>query len=459
MNSFDKKPPQVPGLPLIGNVFEYLKSPLDFYFDIKKKYGDIARYKIAHLEEVVIFHPRDIKRVLSDNADNYDKSSAYRYLREVLGNGMLTADYNDWEWRRKLAAPAFTKQMLHDYGVQMVSIIDNYADRWSEKFVAGQEFSLYREMNQLALEIAGVTMFGSRLIRYSEALSEDLTGIMILLEKRITSLSLPLWIPTSLNRRYKKTLKSLHNTISKILDEGSRAFEAGEKPPVLIRMLIEQSRKKPAGWNMIDEAITYLVAGHETTGSALAWAFYLVLTHPEVQERLDGELNRVPGNRPVTMDDLNHLVYTEQVVRETLRLYPSIWTFGRRTINEDVLGGCRIEAGTDLAIVPFVTHRNPDYWPDSEKFDPDRFAPGKEIDKYQYFPFSAGPRNCIGHRFAMQEMVLVLATFMRRFRLKLREGFVAYPEFMVAMRPSGGMPVSILSENKFLSKIRAHGVV
>jgi len=437
--------PKVRGLPLIGSVFQYIKNPLDFYVQIEKEYGTIARYDIAHLTEWVIYDPVDIKRVLFDNADNYDKSSGYDYLKEFLGVGILTADQNDWSWRRKLAAPSFTVQSLKSYGSIMSRVIEDYADRWERELAVGQVFSLYREMNRLALEIAGVTMFGSRLLHHSEELSSNLYEILLLLEKRIFTLPLPLWIPAPHNLRYRKVKNGLRSNVSAILDDAQELHDRGEELPLLVRNLLEhkQNGGMRKHWSMLDEAITFLLAGHETTGSALAWAFYLIFTHPDVEARLREEIDTVLAGRTASVNDIPKLIYTAQIAMETLRLYPSIWTFGRRNIEEDELAGYRIPPGTDLAIVPYVTHRNPLYWERPEQFDPDRFAPGNEIDKFHYYPFATGPRNCIGHKFAMQEMVLVLATFVQRFRLKVKEGFVAVPEVLIVMRPGSGMPMSI----------------
>jgi cytochrome P450 len=450
--SKNNKPPKVQGLPILGNLFDYIRDPLKFHQRMEDKYENIARFSIANIEIYYTFNPEDIKHILVDNAQNYNKSSAYKHLRGVLGSGVLTVDQKDWGKRRRIATPSFTKPMLDSYSAEMCKIIQESAIKLNKQYAINEEFSLFQEMNSIALQNAGVTMFGAKLKDHGKALSDNLSLIMLLLEKKISSITLPPWIPTPFNKKFHKTKAFLRDEIESIVNDARKKYESGEKIPSLIQSLIEvdKNAKDINDWGILDEALTYLVAGHETTGSALTWAFYLISKDPVVEHKLSEEIRKVLQGKPVTANDISKLVYTRQVAQETLRLYPSVWTFGRSNIKEDVLSGYKIPPNTDIGIAPYLMHRNPKYWNEPNKFDPERFSPENEklISKYHYFPFAAGPRNCIGHTFAMNEMILVLATFTQFFQFRIKKGFVPVPEILVAMRPGGGMPMVIRKKHK-----------
>jgi cytochrome P450 len=192
-----------------------------------------------------------------------------------------------------------------------------------------------------------------------------------------------------------------------------------------------------------DEVMTLLFAGHETTSNLLAWTWYLLASHPEVEQRLRAELDEVLGGRLPTVEDLANLPYGYRVLEETLRLYPPAWSLARKALVDDDIGGYVLPASTIILMSPYVTHRHPAFWEEPERFDPDRFTPERVAvrSRYAYFPFGGGPRQCIGNTFALMEAHLILATVAQRYRLRLVPDHPVEPQALLTLRPRDGLPM------------------
>jgi cytochrome P450 len=193
-----------------------------------------------------------------------------------------------------------------------------------------------------------------------------------------------------------------------------------------------------------DEVMTIFLAGHETTANALSWALYLLSTNPDAEAKFHAELQEVLGNRVPTFEDARNLPYTMAVINESMRLYPPAWVLGRTALADDEIDGFRIRKGDNIMIVPYLVHRNSEYWEDAEAFKPERFATDEKIDKFQFFPFGGGPRFCIGNNFAILEMQLVLAMIGQRFKLRLEKEQVIEPEPLITLRPRHGIQMKIV---------------
>ncbi|MFP2924124.1 cytochrome P450, partial [Pyxidicoccus sp. 3LG] len=256
---------------------------------------------------------------------------------------------------------------------------------------------------------------------------------------------LPRSLPLPSHRRFDKDVATLDRVVRAIIERRRR--EGGEHQD-LLQMLME-ARDEDTGERMSDtqlrdEVMTLLLAGHETTASALAWTVGLLSRNPEVRRNLEAELARELAGRRPTVEDLPKLALTRRVVDESLRLYPPAWIFSRAAIQEDTVSGFRIPRGSYVLVVPWVTHRHPRLWADPEKFDPDRFLPERERERprFTYFPFGGGPRQCIGNQFAQMELVLVLATLLQRVRLDLAPGHEFHPAPAITLRPRPGVWVT-----------------
>ena len=246
-------------------------------------------------------------------------------------------------------------------------------------------------------------------------------------------------IPTPRNLRFRRAMRTLDAAVYAMIAGRRQAGSGGED---LFAMLL-QARDEATGEQMDDrqvrdEVITLLIAGHETVASALTWTWYLLALHPDVRGRMVAELQAVPGDRAITVNDLPRLELTARIFNEALRLYPPAWLITRKAIEADAVMGYAIPAGALVILSPYTLHRHPAFWPDPEIFDPERFSPEAEAQRprYAYIPFGGGPRQCIGNNFALIEGQLILATVARRFSLELPPGNPVVVEPLVTLRPA-----------------------
>ncbi|MCB0112199.1 MAG: cytochrome P450, partial [Caldilineaceae bacterium] len=305
---------------------------------------------------------------------------------------------------------------------------------------------------KLTLRVVGKALFSVDLLGAARELGDAFTEVSAYTNYRMqTPFPPPLWVPTTRNRRFKKALAALDRTIYALLDQRRQAHAAGQTDAAgdLLDMLMA-ARDQETGKGMSDqelrnEVALLMFAGHDTTATALTWAFYLLSQNPEAEAKLHAELARELAGRTPTMADLPRLSYTKMVIEETLRLYPPAWGVGRQSVDADLVGGYAIPPNASLTLPFYVLHRDPRWWEDPERFDPDRFTPERSArrHKFAYLPFGAGPRQCIGNNFAMMEAQLVLATVAQRYRLKLVPGHRVEPNPIFVLRTSDGLPMFI----------------
>jgi enediyne biosynthesis protein E7 len=387
---------------------------------------------------VVLRHPKAIQHVLQDNHANYIKGIFYDDLRVLLGEGLLTSEGSEWLRQRRLAQPAFQAAALEIYHPVMVETIASFLDSWKARATPGAEVEVFREMARLTLRIVARTLFvidlGKREDRTLDAISEVLP---------FDPMSRgPFWgrvyryLPLFGKVRARLALTTLERTLSWLLANCSGSS--------LMSSLIKASTEAGEGVGgprIRGEAATMLLAGHETTAVALTWALYLLCRHPEIQQKVRAEIAEVLGDRSPTPSDMPRLLYTGMVIEETLRLYPPIGSFGRQAVRDDAIADYPIPAQTKIRIRPIDTHRDPELWPEPERFDPERFATAQSGSRPRcaFIPFGAGPRACIAASFAMMEMKLVLAMMLRAARFTLAPGRRVALMNRVTLRPRYGL--------------------
>jgi len=259
--------------------------------------------------------------------------------------------------------------------------------------------------------------------------------------------AVPPWVPTPSQVRFRRARRHLQRMVDELVAERNRTGTDG-RGDVLSRLIVSASAEtdpRVGRRRLRDELVTLLLAGHETTASTLGWTFYLIDRHPEVAKRLGEEARSVLGDRLPVLDDLNRLTYTSAVIEEVMRLYPAVWLLPRKALADDVVGGYRVPAGSDVVICPYVLHRHPDFWDRPEQFDPERFTAGTPSGRprYAYIPFGAGPRVCIGSHLGLMEAAIVVALVCRDLRLSVPPGRQVVPEPMLSLRVRGGLPMSV----------------
>ena len=402
-----------------------LKDPLRFFVDLAR-YGDVVT--IRRDKTFLITSPDAIKRVLQDNHLNYRKGERYiRAVEPLFGRGLVTSEGDLWLRQRRLIQPAFHRTHHGAYAQAMVAATRERLPRWREAARAGTALDLREEMTDLTLRILMRSIFG----RSADDATDQLGHAFLTAHQEINlatvfmPVQLPTWVPTPGRIRFARAIRIIDSFIARLVDERTRTREQGTD--FLSLLLAARDPETGAGMSprqLRDEVITMLAAGHDTVTEALTWTLYLVAQHAEVEARAHREAVAVLGTREPAAGDLKALTFIESVVNESMRLYPPIWGFLRTAVGEDVLGGYTIPAGGRVVISPYVVHRLPALWPEPERFRPERFAP-EQVEgrhRFAYFPFGAGPRQCVGAQFAMLEVPLVAAMLWREFRIRLVPG-------------------------------------
>ena len=428
------------GPPLLGQLLAFRRDPLEFLTGIAREYpSDVVRFRPGPRDSYLVKHPDLVKDVLVTRQHDFSKSRGLEWAKLFLGEGLLTSEGEFHTRQRRLAQPAFHRQRIGAYADDMVRLTVLARDRWSP----GQVLDVDGEMMRLTLAVVSSTLFGTDVARAADHVREDLAAIIELFPR----FSLPLFgliqkLPLPSNARFNRAVARLDALVYGIIAERQR--EPADRGDLLSMLLL--ARDEEGGGRMTerqlrDEVITLLLAGHETTSNALTWTWYLLSQHPDVEARWREELGHVLGDRPATAEDLAALRYTEMVLAESMRLFPPAWGMGRRALRDLTLGGFPIRKGSVLALSPYVVHRDPRFWPDPLRFDPERFTPEAKAarPRYAYFPFGGGARSCIGEPFAWMEGILLLATIGQRFRLRLQPGHRVEPKALMTLRPRYGM--------------------
>ncbi len=442
-----KMPPGMPGHPLLGVLPAFRRDPLDLFLTAAREYGDVVYMPFGLSRVYFIAHPDDIQYVLQINNRNYRREARGNEVLQIIsGLNLLTSDGDYWLRQRRLMQPAFHRQRIAAFGELMTTAAERMLDRWRAPAASGVPLDISVEMMRVTLEIVGRALFRVDLSDETSFLAQGFTEGMKYFNYRLNHLLYwPLFVPTPRNRRFRQSQKRLHEHLMEIINQRRRS---GADEGDLLSMLL-QARYEDTGEGMTDEQLLNEVgvmigAGHETTANALSWTFYLLSEHPEVEARMHAELDTVLQGRLPGVEDLATLPYTRWVIEESMRLYPPAWGLaGRQAVAEDEIGGFTVPPNTTILIVPFVTHRDPRFWDEPERFNPERFDPERSEGRprYAYLPFGGGPRLCIGSAFAMTEAQLLLATIAQRYCLRLQPGHPVVPYPIFTLRIRDGLPM------------------
>jgi len=440
-----REAPGPKGWPVVGLAGEFQANPLALLSRSVNQYGDVVHLKLVR-NAYIVNHPDGVRRVLHDHHLNYKKNFVYDRLKSMLGEGLLTSQGEPWKRQRKLAQPAFHRQRIKGFADLMATQTTRMLERWKGLAASRQTFDVHHEMMRLTFSIIGEALFSLNLEGDAADVGNALHDALGISQRRFTAFFIPPKVlPTPDNRRFAAAMKVLDKVVEEIIQRRRASADAGSD---LLGMLMaardEETGEAMDNRQLRDEVMTMMLAGHETTANALSWVFYLLSKNPAVARRVQQEVREVLGQRAPTMEDLPNLRYTQQVIEESMRLYPPAWIIGREAVEDDVIQGVRIPKGSSVLLVPFTTHRHRDFWEHPEGFDPDRFAPeaSQQRHRYAYFPFAAGPRMCIGDAFAKMEMPIILAMVAQRYALHLEPGFVPELDPVVTLRPGNGIRVT-----------------
>src|SRR5258708_7488522 len=348
---------------LLGQIPEYRADSLGYEKYLAKTYGDVVHVRWVNQHAYLISHPDAVKQILVDDADKFDKAKIYRsLLSRFLGNGLLTSDGAFWRRQRKLAQPAFHHKRVQAYAEVMVE----YADRMAKEWQPGTVRDINRDMMRLTLNVVAKTLFNADIEKDANRIGDSLTVLLEVTNDAVQSpiQVIPDWIPTKANRKRQAAVRELDEIIMGIIDERRKSNE--DTGDLLSMLMAEQDDEgnRMTDRQLRDEAVTIVLAGHETTANALAWAWYLLSQHPEVEAKLHAELDSVLGGRLPALKDLGQLPYLDMVIKETMRLYPPIPIIGRMATEDIEVGGYLVRKGLGITISPHVIHRDPRWYPD-----------------------------------------------------------------------------------------------
>ena len=435
-------PPGPKGRFLLGSLVEMSRDWLGFYQRCADEYGDVVRVHLAHVPVFLVVHPRDIETVLVTNAANFTKSADYRALARVLGKGLLTSEGDFWQRQRGLIQPAFHRQNILAYAKVMTAATGRMLESWKN----GGERNVHEDMMRVTLEIVAQCLYGAEISGQAARVGKAMEAVT---ERFVTNASqallFPFDIPVFLAWREWRAIRDLNKIIGGIIRERRSSNQAREDLLDMLLRARDADGKPMSDAQLRNEVMTLFLAGHETTAIALSWACCLIAQNEEIEAKLAEELRTVLGGRAPTPDDLPRLRYTEMVLKETLRLYPAVWGIGRRAVAECELGGYRVPAGTNIFILQWRTQRDARFFPEPERFDPERWAEDPvrsgKIPRFAYFPFGGGPRVCVGASFAMMEATLLLAMVQQKYHLELVPGHPIELFATVTLRPKHGIRV------------------
>lgn len=389
---------------------------LGFFEDCFREYGDAVYFRVANRRAMLLSHPDDIEQVLVAENRHFVKNYAMRFLRPLLGRGLLLNEGPDWLRQRRLIQPAFLRPRVEEHIPAMVACTRQMLARWQP----GRVVDFSAAMLRLTMTIGSRTLLGVDAGgRFREVVQCLETVLDDFLRRMGRPLVLPPWVPTPGNLRLRRAIRRLDQILQQLIDRRRDEPASDDALSLLVRARDEVDGGGLSDRQLRDEVMTLFLAGHETTANALTWTWHLLSQHPQVQAEVRREACQVLGEADPTPADLAHLKYTECVVREALRLYPPAYVIGRRPLADLTIGRHFIPAGTNVLMSQWIVHRDPRWFDDPLQFRPQRWADGLagRIPKYAYFPFGGGPRLCIGNTFAMVEAVLVTAMIARRLLL------------------------------------------
>jgi len=400
--------------------------------DYFAEFGDIYRVFAPSrgVFNYVINHPDDVKRVLLSNHRNYTKGEGMDRVKILLGNGIMTSEGDFWRRNRRMMQPAFHRRIIDQFTGMIGSVNEKYAERWAAKAARGEAVNVTDDTSELTLEIVLRSIFGVDVDRLEQRMGANPFEVVAKDPNR--------------DLKFAFRFRSLGRLVQDLIEQRRRE-PSEEHADFLALLMASRDRETDAAMTdreLIDEVLTLIVAGHETTASSLTWTWYLIGSHPETAEALCAEADAQPA---VGLEAAEALELTHQVIQESLRLYPPGWLFTRRNLEADELGGFPIAPRTDVFICPYLLHRHPDYWETPEEFRPQRFAgaDAEERHRFSYIPFSVGPRHCIGENVAMFEMLVHVQRMCRRFRLTRASSEPIELEAQINLRPRSSLMMTV----------------
>jgi len=421
-------------------LFKLRRARIVFFRELVAGHGDVVRVRLGRQTLVVLAHPDDIRDVLVTHQKRFRKGQALERARVVIGNGLLTSEGDIHLRQRRLVQPAFHRAHIAAYGDAMTTAAMVTQAQWRD----GMTLDMHEAMMHVTLTIVAATLFGADVGRESTEIGNALDTLFASFDFGFSPLSGLLdLLPTARKRRFQVAKARLDATITRLIAERRASdTDSGDLLSMLLHATdIEGDGAGMSDQQLRDEALTLFLAGHETTANALTWTWLLLARHPGAERALHAEIDAVLGDRLPTMDDMAQLPITRATIAESMRLYPPAYVIGRRAAEPHVVRQYTFAPRTIFLLPTFLVHRDPRWWPEPDAFRPERWLDGDAAaarPKLAYVPFGAGTRICVGEQFAWMEAMLVLATFARRWRVRV-DGPDPALDPIITLRPKGGL--------------------
>lgn len=433
------RPPGPRPFSLGGSFQAFRADPIQFLTNCAAEYGDLCYFRAGHQHMYFLNSPTLVQEALVTKNAHFMKSRILQRAKALLGEGLLTNEGASHLRQRRLVQPAFHRDRLIRYAADMTALTVRSRSRYSD----GAVVDIDREMMRLTLSIVGRTLFSAEVEEDAATIGEAMNALIAMMPVLMFPLSQYFqYLPLPFMRRFQKAGETLDTTIYRIINERR---QTGEDTGDLLSTLLlardaEGDNTGMTDKQIRDETLTLFIAGHETTATALTWAWHLLAANPEAEAKMHRELDEVLGDREPTFEDVPRLPYTSNVFGETMRLFPPAWAIGRMAVTDLEIGGYTVPRKSIVLLSPYTMHRSAKWWPEPDAFRPERWEVDEaERPKFAYYPFGGGPRLCIGERFAWMEGVLILAALGRKWRFRRADDHPVELAPLLTLRPKGGL--------------------
>lgn len=435
------KVPGPRGRALTGNLPDFAADPLSFLTSTARDYGPVSALRFARMRAFLVSDPAMIEEVLVKRRLDFIKAAPIRRQRRLFGKGLLINEGASWARQRRLAQPAFHPHNLGAYAPVISAHTARMLDRWRDS----STLDVHEEAKAVLMSIVAESLFGPDVAPRAAEIGAAVEAAMDrYAARRGPARLLPDWVPLDDSRRYVEGVEALDAFVAETV---ARRRGSDEARVDLLNMLLsarDEHGSPMSAPQIRDEAINLFVGGFDTPSLAIAWTWYLLAKNPRVAQRLSSEVDSILADRAPGAADLPKLLFTQMVLKESMRLYPPAWLLGREAVRDTELGGVPISKGSTVLISQWVMHRDPRYFSQPLDFQPERWASHPTLPRFVYFPFGAGPRVCIGAAFATLQCTFVLAMMARRLRFAMATDNPVEPHATMTLRPRGGMPARVI---------------